>query len=182
LKKNIIVILLFLFCGNIFSQDNKALEGIKSISIKFYVTHPWRKVVGICNEPKVESLKLSGNKEIPTISSPFSVKCSLLNMKTGDANRDSHMLEVLGYPETKEVIFSVASTHADKELNYKITGDLNIKGKSKPVVFSAKLIKETIPLVKGSFEILLSDFSVERPALLFVPINDTVKIEVEITL
>lgn len=182
MKKNILVILLLLYCGNLFSQDNKVLEGIKSISIKFYVTHPWKKVVGICNEPRVESLKLTGNKEIPTISSPFFVKCSLLNMKTGDANRDSHMLEVLGYPESKEVVFSVTSTQVDKELNYKISGDLSIKSKSKPVVFIAKLTKESTSLVKGSFEILLSEFSVDRPALLFVPINDIVKVEVEITL
>ena len=183
MKKFLVVLLyLLLFSRNLFSQENKALEGIKSISIKFYVVHPWKKVVGVCNEPKVDSLKLTGSKEIPSISSPFLVKCSLQNMKTGDANRDSHMLEVLGYPESKEVVFSVANTQVDKDLNYKITGDLSIKGKSKSVVFSAKLTKETSTMVKGSFEILLSEFSVDRPALLFVPINDTVKIEVEITL
>ena len=177
-----VILLLLLFSGNLFSQDNKALEGIKSISIKFYVTHPWKNVVGVCNEPKLESLKITGNKEIPTILSPFTVKCNLLNMKTGDSNRDSHMLEVLGYPDTKEIIFSVTSTGVDKDLNYKITGDLNIKGKTKSVNFLAKLSKEANILVKGSFEILLTEFSVDRPALLFVRISDKVKIEVEIVL
>lgn len=178
----IITLLLFISSENIFSQDNKVLEGIKSINIKFYVVHPWKKVVGTCNEPKIESLKLTGTKDFPISSSTFTVKCSLLNMKTGDANRDSHMLEVLGFPDYKEIIFSAISTQADKDLNYKFTGELNIKGKTKPINFSAKLTKDNSITLKGNFEILLSEFSVERPALLFVPISDTVKIEVEILL
>lgn len=103
-------------------------------------------------------------------------------MKTGDANRDSHLMEVLGYPESKEIIFSVTSTQADKDMNYKISGDLTIKGKSKPIIFYVKLNKETSFVVNGNFEILLSDFLVERPALLFVPINDKVKVEVNIVI
>jgi polyisoprenoid-binding protein YceI len=103
-------------------------------------------------------------------------------MKTGDSNRDSHMLEVLGYPESKEIVFSVTNTQVDKDLNYKISGDLIIKGKSKPIVFLAKLSKEGSFRVNGSFEILLSDYSVERPALLFVPIKDSVRVEVEISI
>jgi hypothetical protein len=178
----ILVVLLFSISETLFSQESKVTDGIKSFNIKFYVTHPWKKVTGVCNEPKLESFKLIGGKDIPTISSPFIVKCSLLNMKTGDSNRDSHMLEVLGYPENKEIVFSVTNTQADKDLNYKISGDLSIKGKSKPIVFLAKLSKEGSFRVNGSFEILLSDYSVERPALLFVPIKDSVRVEVEISL
>jgi hypothetical protein len=182
--KYYIYILLFILLSsqNVFSQENKITDGIKSITLKFYVTHPWKKVTGVCNEPKIESLKITGNKDFPTISSPFLVKCNLLNMKTGDANRDSHLMEVLGYPESKEIIFSVTSTQADKDMNYKISGDLTIKGNSKPIVFYVKLNKETSLVVSGNFDILLSDFLVERPALLFVPINDKVKIEVSIVI
>jgi hypothetical protein len=182
MKHFTLVLLFLLFSENIISQDNKGIEAIKSINIKFYVVHPWKKVVGTCNEPKIESLKLTGSKDFPTPLSPFTVKCTLLNMKTGDANRDSHMLEVLGFPDFKEIIFFVASTQTDKDLNYKFTGDLNIKGKTNPINFLAKLNKDNSYSIKGSFEILLSEFSVERPALLFVPISDTVKIEIEIML
>lgn len=178
----LIILLLFIFSETLFSQESKVADGIKYFNIKFYVTHPWKKVTGVCNEPKLESFKLVGSKDIPTISSPFIVKCSLLNMKTGDSNRDSHMLEVLGYPENKEIVFSVTNTQVDKDLNYRISGDLTIKSKSKPIVFLAKLSKEGSLRVNGGFEILLSDYSVERPALLFVPIKDNVKVEVEILL
>ncbi len=177
-----ILLIILLFSQNVFSQENKIKDEIKSITLKFYVIHPWKKVTGVCNEPIIESLKISGNKDFPTVSSPFTVKCNLLNMKTGDANRDSHLLEVLGYPESKEIIFSVTSTQADKDMNYKISGDLTIKGKSKPIVFYVKLNKETSLVISGNFEILLSDFLVERPALLFVPINDKVKVEVSIVI
>ncbi len=183
LKQYIYIILfILLFSQKVFSQENKIKDEIKSITLKFYVTHPWKKVTGVCNEPKIESLKISGNKDFPTVSSPFTIKCNLLNMKTGDANRDSHLMEVLGYPESKEIIFSVTSTQADKDMNYKISGDLTIKGKSKPIVFYVKLNKEASIVVNGNFEILLSDFLVERPALLFVPINDKVKVEVNIVI
>jgi len=58
-----------------------------------------------------------------------------------------------------------------------IEGDLTFHGVTKQIKTVATMFTSENPEVKGSFSINLSDYNVERPALLFVKIRDEIRID-----
>ena len=66
---------------------------------------------------------------------------------------------------------------AIKGENAFINGKLSLHGVIKEIDTMAKLSLADGFIASGTFNILLSDFGIERPALLFKKINDEIKLE-----
>ena len=177
--KYLFLIFYFLSINTLFSQESTKFI---SINLNFYVSHPWKKVIGTCNSIKIEKSKFILNAGTYIFSTPYNISCPLLNMKTGDTNRDSHMLEVLGYPESKEIIFNVLKVKPVSEKKYSLDSEISIKFTKKNFLINVIEDPQKPGRLFGEFEILLSDFSVERPSLLFIPIEDKVRITFELIL
>lgn len=178
--KLILIILLSLSLNQtINSQESTKLI---NVNLKFYVTHPWKKVVGTCNDLKIDRNKISQNGPVFNISTPYNISCPLLKMKTGDSNRDSHMIEVLGFPSTKEISFNITKVKPNGDKKYLMDVDLTINSIKKMIQINVTEDSTKQGRIFGDFEVLLSDYSVERPSLLFVPIENKVKLEFEIFL
>ncbi|MAL65186.1 MAG: hypothetical protein CMF94_03690, partial [Candidatus Marinimicrobia bacterium] len=69
-----------------------------------------------------------------------------------------------------------------KENTLEIEGRIEFAGKEKEIKTDAKLISldNNLFAIEGELNILLSEFEVERPSLLFVEIEDLVKIKYSI--
>ncbi|MCP5496749.1 MAG: YceI family protein [Leptospiraceae bacterium] len=184
--KYFIALLFSFFVFSLYAQEKKApieqKSGVvfKELKIKFFADHVFKKVKGECIKPKVENLKVIPDVNGVSAEVPFSISCTIVNMHTGDENRDSHMWEILGYPDQKEINFSVKNLELTKKGTYSFQGDLTIKGTTKPVSFTASSKQENGSLkINATFDILLSDFKVERPSVVFTSIKDKVRIEWE---
>ena len=91
---------------------------------------------------------------------------------SGNSNRDSHAMEVvdaLTYPDVQFTSTSVVQ-RADSLV---VTGKLTFHGVTNEVtmVGSAQWLPDELD-VKGGFDLSLTAFKVERPALLLIPVED----------
>ena len=87
----LLILIMLMISNQVFTQENSKLT---DISLKFFVTHPWKKVEGTCKELKLDRSKITQSGNLFNLALPYNLSCPLINMKTGDTNRDSHMLEV----------------------------------------------------------------------------------------
>ena len=90
----------------------------------------------------------------------------------GNSNRDSHAMEVidaLTYPEAR----FVGTTIVTKGDSLTIAGQLTFHGVTKDVTAHAFQHWSTEGLtVTGGFDISLTEYKIERPSLLMIPVHD----------
>jgi len=99
-------------------------------------------------------------------------------MDTGNQNRDSHMLEVLGYPTYKEILVEINPVKIQENTTFE--GWITIKGIRKPIKSIASIEKQNnLYIVKGKANIVLTEFQIERPSLLGLAVEDLVEVNYE---
>ena len=150
--------------------------------IRFTAHHNFKSVNGSCGRIETENIKIAYQNKRLTLQSPFAIKVAAASMSTGNSSRDSHMLEVLGYPGFKDITAVILSIKNDADNNEVISGKLTIHGIEKP--FTSKAIvsaNEASFSLKGHFPVLLSDYNIEAPDLLFIRVKDEVMIEYNFT-
>ncbi|HTX19330.1 MAG TPA: YceI family protein, partial [Bacteroidota bacterium] len=94
---------------------------------------------------------------------------------SGNSNRDSHAMEVIDaidYPEASFVSSSV-TTVGD---SLRISGRMTFHGVTQDIVMMAKPRWSGDSLeVTGEFQLSLTAFKIERPALLMIPVEDALR-------
>ncbi len=107
-------------------------------------------------------------KEIKTVTAQVDVT----TFDSGNSNRDSHAMEVIDamtYPDVEFTSTSIAQ-NADSLF---VTGKLTFHGITKDILLAATTRWQPNRLdVQGKFDIGLTEFKVDRPALLLIPVED----------
>lgn len=151
---------------------------LKKTEITFLVKHPFKDVHGVCKKITVSNQVIIGEGKRFSATLPLQVQIDVDQIRTGNRNRDSHMLEVLEYPKFKTITATVKSIRAKSETEYEISGDLTIKGSTKPFTATARVKAEGNQVdVSGKIEVRFTDFKVERPALLMLAVEDIVTVD-----
>ncbi|MCE9501649.1 MAG: YceI family protein [Leptospira sp.] len=178
-----VIIQLFLLISLIPSSFVYALEikteKLKIISgkIKFTSTAPKLEFYGIGKE-------IEGEIDLKTKTVSF--KLRLNSFRTGMKLRDEHMRE--NYLETSkfpEALFTGKIISFDQKTGEaRAEGELLLHGVTK-TNFQIKGILETIDnrfRLKAEFPVLLKDFQIEIPRLVFLELNNEIKIEADLEL
>ena len=110
-----------------------------------------------------------------------SISVPLSTFSSGNDNRDSNMLVYCKAFDFPNINFQSTSIKV-QENTLEIEGRIEFAGKEKEIKTSAKLngLDNNLFPIEGELDILLSAFEVERPSLLFVEIEDLVKIKYSI--
>ena len=110
-----------------------------------------------------------------------SISVPLSTFSSGNDNRDSNMLVYCKAFDFPNINFQSTSIKVN-ESTLEIEGRIEFAGKEKEIKTSAKLngLDNNLFAIEGELDILLSEFEVERPSLLFVEIEDLVKIKYSI--
>jgi polyisoprenoid-binding protein YceI len=112
-------------------------------------------------------------------------ECSILiplnTFSSGNDNRDSNMLVYCRAFDFPNINFQSTSIKVN-ESTLEIEGKIEFAGEEKEIKTNAKLnsLDNNLFAIEGELDILLSEFKVERPSLLFVEIEDLVKIKYSI--
>ncbi|PKA03474.1 YceI family protein, partial [Leptospira ellisii] len=106
--------------------------------IRFEVDHPMKVVHGVCHEIDAEVPKLSIKNSEYRLDAPFQIRIPILKIKSGDENRDSHIAEILGYPDFPEVSALIESVSISGE-SHTVKGKLTIRGNTQPFQSDAKV-------------------------------------------
>ena len=110
-----------------------------------------------------------------------SVSVPLSTFSSGNDSRDSNMLFYCKAFDFPNIIFESTSIK-ENDNSLDIEGIVEFAGKKKKINSIAQLndLQDNQFSVEGEFEILLSNFDIERPSLLFVKMEDLVVIKYSI--
>lgn len=145
--------------------------------VHFTASHQFKTIPGMCESVNVSDVQIKLEGDHPALLAPATVTIPVESMKTGISNRDSHMLEVLGFPKFKEIRAVVESIVPGEKNHYAISGKLTIKGVEKPFRSEATSTTEgDTVILRGGFPVSLAAYGVEAPDLLFIKIKDRVDI------
>lgn len=143
----------------------------------FVIEHPMKTVEGTAADIRVTGLSLS-RKGSALSADRFQVTVPVQGMNTGNRNRDSTMQAMLGRTEWVAEIEPVSAASSGT-----FTGILRLGTKSAPLRSDFTVTEEAgQAVVRGSLIVKLSDYAIEAPRLLMLPVADEVKVTYEFTI
>lgn len=143
-------------------------------SIDFSVSHPLHEVKGTVDRIEVRNLQTSDGR---SIRGPFQIEIPYTALNTGNGNRDSHLLEILGYPEHRSILVEILEVKPVDEAHVSLHGYLTIGGVRRPAMIPASLtVSSGVSTVEGTTAISLKEFQIEAPSLLGMAVADLVTV------
>jgi len=110
-------------------------------------------------------------KEIRSVTAQVDVT----TFDSGNSNRDSHAMEVIDAISFPDVTFSSTSVSRDGD-NLTVSGKLTFHGITNDITATGTSKWSPGKLeFQGAFALSLTAFKVERPALLLIPVSDTLR-------
>ena len=167
--------LVFLF-SFFLSLSNASSFRVENSLITYFGVHYLHKWEGSTSDVKGV---VSYDKNIDQYECSISVPLSTFS--SGNDNRDSNMLVYCRAFDFPNINFQSTSIKVNKS-TLEIEGKIEFAGEEKEIKTNAKLnsLDNNLFAIEGELDILLSEFKVERPSLLFVEIEDLVKIKYSI--
>jgi len=145
-------------------------------SVKYSMVHKLHSWEGVSKELKVATKWNEQKNEIEQIS----IVVNVATFNSGLSSRDSHMMEVLDGLTYPRIIFSSNSVQYTSD-GILVKGKLQFHGVERMIETKVKQEKINRRLVfSGSLPVLLEDYKVERPGLLFVKVDNLVKIDFQV--
>lgn len=153
--------------------------------LRFRVVHPFHEVNGESRSVEARAVVRPDGQVAAMVRAP------LATFRSGDANRDAHMLEALGAASHPFVIFKGGARlppghdlAAPGSLAVAMVGEVELRGARRrvevPLAVEARAGGQL--LVRGRFDLSLEGHGVERPSLLLVKIEDACRIDLELLL
>jgi polyisoprenoid-binding protein YceI len=150
-------------------------------TVRYNVTHKLHKVHG-------ESRQIEGKAVVADGRVLGMVRVPVSSFRSGDGNRDAHMEEALEAGKFPFVVWKgvakLGSGNALPDGPLQMEGQLELHGVTRPVsaLLTIEVRADGAVHARGSLDVDLDAHGVERPALLFVKIDDTCRIDVDLVL
>jgi len=150
---------------------------LEQSTITYHVSHPLHETEGTSHAARGKGVCQAGQCD-------FLIAAPVKSFDSGDSNRDLHMLQVTRggeFPlvtvraQLPEAASASATIHADLEIQF---AGQTFTYKQVPLQLAAqgKQIK-----VSGTIPATLSDFKIDPPSLLAIPVKNEIPIRVEMT-
>ncbi|PJZ58622.1 YceI family protein [Leptospira barantonii] len=163
----------------LFSTSGIDSSEILKKEITFLAIHPMKEVHGVCKEVQVNAPQIVTSGAGYKLNSPFQIRIPILKIHSGDESRDSHIMEILGYPDTPEIVAVIESVVAPASGDsYTVRGKLTIRGLTQDFQSSAKVEAKDPGQIRvfGKVDVKFSDFKLEKPSLLFIKAKEEIEI------
>lgn len=165
---------IFSFIITIFNQS--PIYEASTSSVKYSMVHKLHSWEGVSKDLKVATKWNEQKNEIEQIS----IVVNVASFNSGLSSRDSHMMEVLDGLTYPRILFNSSSVQYTPEGIF-VKGKLQFHGVERVIETKVKLEKMNRKLVfSGSLPILLEDYKVERPSLLFVKVDNKIQIDFQV--
>ncbi len=165
----LVFLLNFAACHAVVGQELSVKWLKDSTAVSYKLVHPLHLIEATSKEVTFDMRIDTTRKEITSVSASVDVT----TFDSGNSSRDSHAMEVVDAITYPDVVFKSTGVRAHGD-TCSITGSLSFHGITKTI------IAEILPIwsanrmhVNGYFGFTLSDFKIERPSLLMIPVKDT---------
>jgi polyisoprenoid-binding protein YceI len=166
-----LMVLWLLVSAAAFGQT-KAVEASKDeSSITYRINHTLHHIEATSKDGWFRVELDPAKKEIKSVTAQVDV----MTFDSGNSNRDSHAMEVVESIKYPDVTFASTSVTQNGD-SLSVTGKLTFHGVTKDIVMTgAAKWSENKLEVQGSFELSITAFKIERPALLMIPVDDALR-------
>lgn len=154
----------------------------KASEVRYHMVHQLHEFSGTTHALRGKVALRDGK-----LVTPLKLQVPLVTFDSGNTNRDTNALLVLDAGKFPSVALAVTAfterTRSGSATAFEVAGDaeamLTLRGVTKPLKFplKAKVGPEGLT-ADAAFEVSLTAFGIERPALLFKPVEDVVRVTV----
>lgn len=163
---------MLLICSSVSVAQTKQLELLKDeSSITYKLVHPLHEIEATSKDASYQlDIDPAMNKIVDV-----SASVDVTTFDSGNSNRDSHAMEVIDAISYPEVTF-VSSSITQSGDSLRVAGKLTFHGVTRDIMALAACKWSTDKVeVRGSFVLSLTDFKIERPSLLMIPVEDALR-------
>ena len=163
---HLLTVLLFLSSHSSYAQVYTTTEGQANFKAKM----PFNSYIG-------KSDRLNGIINFETGKVTF--KVPVKSIKTDIDKRDEHMYELLEAEKNSEVVFDgklIDDFDFDKKTNQtvRVKGDFTLAGTTRQITIpiNLELVSEGTIQLTASWSLLITDYGLERPSIVFIQVDD----------
>ena len=169
MRKPLFILSLLVAVVAIAPGQPRVAETLKGESwIAYRLTHPLHVIDAKSTSPEYRVEIDPTKKEITTVAAQVDV----MTFDSGNSNRDSHAMEVVDALTYPDVTFASTAV-IQKGDSLFVTGKLTFHGVTKDITMAGTATWQPNRLdVHGAFDISLTEFKVDRPSLLLIPVED----------
>jgi polyisoprenoid-binding protein YceI len=142
--------------------------------VTYSMSHPMHDWDGTSRDVNSVLIYNTDSKNIEKVA----VSIPVSTFDSQNANRDSHMIEVVEGIKYPTITFVSTSIFAS-DTKLTVTGNIVFHGVTKPVTFDAtgKITDQRIE-VTGGFTVKMSDFKIDIPSLMGMPAKDEIVLKI----
>jgi hypothetical protein len=175
MNKTILIIFLFLALPTFAQTDSQWV--LAQSTLTYHVSHPLHQTDGVSHAARGKGVCHAGQCD-------FLIAVPIKSFDSGDSNRDLHMVQVTRggqFPMVSvrtrlpEAASALATIHADLEIQF-----AGQTAQYKQVSFE-QVTQGNDTRISGTIPATLSDFKIDPPALLTLPVKNEMPIRVEMT-
>jgi len=172
-NKKFLLIVLFLAIPRLAAADGQWI--LEESTLTYHVSHPLKQTEGVSHAAKGKGVCHAGQCD-------FLIAVPVKSFDSGDSNRDLHMLQVVRGGQFPLI---TVRTHLPEDASSlgTILANLEVQfaGQTmqyKQIAFQ-HVIKGSDTLITGTIPLTLSDFKIDPPTLLALPVKNNIPVRVE---
>lgn len=152
----------------------KIMADKKMSTITYAMRHPMHAWEGVSRDVTAAIVYDDEAKKVETVA----VVAKVSSFDSQNANRDSHAIESMEGIKYPNVTFSSQQVQDNGSGKLTVTGNLTFHGVTKSITVPVTR-KESggMAVYEGAFDLKLTDFKIEKPTLMMVPVEDELKMK-----
>lgn len=176
IKLSLKILLMGLLASNVcLAKGPKGTWVLKSGSASFHVEHPMHNTDGI-------SKNLKGKGACQNEKCEFLIAAPINSFDSGNANRDTHMLQVLGGAKNPMLIVRVTAKNVEENGKFPATVTISLNGNEVTKNLELNTTKQGSAVsTKGTLALKLTEFKIERPSLLGISVKDEFSVDYQLS-
>jgi hypothetical protein len=171
--KKLILALLLLAVPRLAPADSQWI--LEESTLTYHVSHPLHQTEGVSRAAKGKGICHAGQCD-------FLIAVPVKSFDSGDSNRDLHMLQVVRGGQFPLITVRTRLPEEDEALAT-IPADLEVQFAGQTVQYKQiafqHITKGSDTLITGTIPLTLTDFKIEPPTLLALPVKNEIPVRVE---
>ncbi len=172
--RRILLLLILLFAGPAFTQADGQWVLVDS-TLTYHVSHPLHQTEGVSHSARGKGVCQNGQCD-------FLIAVPVKSFDSGDTNRDLHMLQVVRGGQFPLITVRTHVPEAASSLST-IQADLEVEFAGKTAQYKQISFQHDIKgidtLIIGTIPLTLTDFKIDPPSLLALPVRNEIPVRVE---
>lgn len=171
-RKVLFALLLLAFPG-LASADSQWI--LAESTLTYHVSHPLKQTDGVSHAAKGKGVCHAGECD-------FLIAVQVKSFDSGDSNRDLHMLQVVRGGEFPMITVRTHLPESASSLTT-IQADLEVQFAGQTVQYKQVALQHVTQgsdtIITGTIPLTLSDFKIDPPSLLAIPVKNDIPVRVE---